>query len=192
MRRFDHFRLSLRQREQPDLFEEREITREEWLRDLFSRSVEFRHRGSDFAYVPAPDQSDEKTIVGRVGRNVLRSENMPPDRNLEEFMRESWQAAVIVVDPTHHEDGQKVAAESRVEVGKPSALLQRLITALEEASDTSPYFIEVHPIFPMESFWEFVEKNRGKIKSVGFEFAVPNMFGGADEFLDEMRRFRDS
>jgi hypothetical protein len=46
-------------------------TREAFLRDVFSRSIEFTHYGNTFHYAPAPPAAGENVILGRVGLTCL-------------------------------------------------------------------------------------------------------------------------
>ena len=41
------------------------------------------------------------------------------------------------------------------------------------------------------SFWKFAEDNDYKIELLAFDVAPPNMFGGSDEFRNELRELRD-
>ncbi len=189
--RFELFRLSLLKRDQRDLFENGEITRADWLRKVFSNATPFSHHGTEFHYAPSLDDSDEDILVGRVGRHVLREENLPPDEGLEDVTRDTWLAAVLVLDPTEHEDGQKLAIQHIQNVGNPSSLLKQLTQAINE-SNQGPYQIEPSQIVEAQSFWDYVEKYRGLITSISFDFISPNMIGADDEFHAEMREFRDN
>ncbi len=189
--KFELFRLSLLERDQIDLFESNQATRAGWLREVFSTPTPFSHHGTEFHYAPALDDSDDNIIIGRVGRHVLREENLPPDEGLEDITRDAWLAAVVVLDPTDHQDGQKLAIQHIQDVGKPSSLIKQLTQAFNELYK-GPYQIEPSQIVEAQSFWDYIEEYRGLVTSISFDFISPNMIGADDEFHAEMREFRDN
>ncbi|SMP36037.1 hypothetical protein [Shimia sagamensis] len=190
--RFDLFRLSLRQRKQIDILDALEPkSREEWILALFSRETRFRHHGTDFVYVALDPKGTYPYIVGKIGREVSEIENTPPEDGYREVIHDAWKAAVVVVDPREHGDGQKLAIQYHQDVGTPSTLAPRLLQAMEEQQDWRPYLSSVHPITNTEAFWDFVRRNKGKVTYIRFELEVPNMFGGDDEYDKEMQAYRD-
>ena len=191
--KFDLFRLSLRKREQVDIFEQLsgEIGREEWLRTLFSRQVTFRHYSVDYTFQPTDPSEAHPIIIGRIGRQVVGVENQPPEKDFLEYEHEAWKAAVLVLDPTDHSDGQKLALQHHSEVGNPQALVPRLIQALEEDQEFNHFLTSSHPITNKEAFWDFVRRNKGKVVRLTFELEVPNMFGSDDEYEREMKAYRE-
>lgn len=195
--KFELFHLSLLQRDQHDMFPDygQGLTREAWLRKAFGESFPFLHYGSEFHYVPyledGADPDADPVIVGRVGRHVIRDENRPPSEGLEEFQYETWIAAALVLDPAHGDDGQKLALQIVPEVGKPISLVKAIVSALNEEHPHGPYAIQAGHIVDDQSFWNFLEENRGGITSLVFEFNVPNMWGSEDEWSEDMRNFRD-
>src|SRR5687767_4380358 len=100
-------RFIMQPRRQAHLLERRDaaggvFTREGWLRDIFTKSIAFRHRGIEFYYVPTPDLTRPEIIVGRVGRQVIAVENQPPDAGFSETQHEAWRAGIVLIDPRHH------------------------------------------------------------------------------------------
>lgn len=192
--RFELYRLSLLPSRVGNLFEPGpdKISREEWLRKVFNEEQPFEHYGSSFHYVPSKLNADSESIVGRVGRLVYREENKPPAEGLEAFTHEAWLAAVMVLDPSHHEDGQKLAIQNVNEVGSPKMLVKSLVSAINERYSRYPYAIEVGQIIDDQSFWGFVENNKGNVTSLTLDFIVPNMFGSQAEIEKDLQEFRDS
>ena len=189
--RFQLFRLSLLEVRQMNLLRSNEMSREEWLKEVFSEEIPFTHYGTKFHYSPALDDSGDGVVVGRIGKHVLRDENLPPEEGLKDFTRDTWIASVLVLDPTDHEDGQKLAIQDISKVGKPASLIRTLVQIINEKFN-GPFQIEVYQIVDAESFWQYVEQNRGNITSVSFEFVAPNMIGADDDFHKEMRAFKNS
>jgi|GEM_PF-3419663 len=191
--RFHLFRLSLRRSQQKHISEFLNglKDREEWLRALFSQTVEFRHRGVDYAYIPIESTDGTGLIYGRIGRRIIEVENRSPAHGFTEYLHEAWKAAVLILDPGDHKDGQKLSIQSHPDVGKPSSIAPRLIQALEERIDGLSYLTSVHEISNEEAFWDFVKRNEGRVTRLTVLLEVPNMFGGDQEYDDEMRKFRD-
>jgi hypothetical protein len=194
------FRLSLKAVELPDVFGSigsggRPYSREEWLRLYFSEERVFDHRGKSFLFVPAQDAPisvSPNLIVGYIARERLLSERTPPSAGFEPTEHGSWQGALLVVDPTPHEDGQKLALEVRAEIGKPASVLNSMASGMRTSSDHPPPFdVQIHPIAEMHSFWRFAEQHAYQINWITFDVAPPNMFGGADDFSRELRALRD-
>jgi hypothetical protein len=188
-------RLSLLERTQLDAFAERisalqPFGREQWLRSVFSARIAFEHRKETFHYVPQSDASST-ILVGRIGRQVSVQENEPPEAGLQETQRDAWRAALVLIDPRHHEDGQKVAFEHDPRVGQPPALFTSLASHINHRDPPSAFVIEVHPISDASDFWEFVRENRGFVTSVRFELVAPNMFGIEDDYDVEMRDMKE-
>lgn len=191
---FELFRLSAIEPMQLDAFERkardgRKFTREEWLRNLFGVDIQFLHRGDVFHYVPEAvelQRDPVQIIAGRVGRKMTLVENAPPEDGLVEREREAWKAAWFLLDPTHHEDGQKVAFQQSNAVGRPAAVLESLISAIN-AREGEPYVLLAEPLIDAESFWSFVAQNDRQITSVTFEFIVPNMFGHEEDLSRDLK-----
>jgi len=192
MDRFELFHLSLMPRDQRDMFsrDSSQVSREQWLREVFGTEQPFSHHGSDYHYVPI--DSSNGPVLGRVGRKVLRAENAPPSEGLEEITHEAWLAALVVIDPTHHDDVQKLAFQAVNDVGNPALLAKRLVTAINKLYPHGPYTIDVGQIIEERSFWEFVEENKGQVVSVVLDIPAPNMFGSVDELTEELKELRDS
>jgi hypothetical protein len=182
-------RLVLLRREQGEIFTEWEgrlPTREEWLRLIFSRRIDFIHRKVPFYYVPEETDSPEY-LAGRIGRQRVSRENEPPEAGLGDTARQQWKAIRLVIDPRHHDDGQKVAVEASHEIGRPAAVMRSLASTLNTQIPPEPYAMEATGIVDPATFWRFVEENEGDIVTVTFEMFAPNMFGIRSNLDQEMR-----
>ena len=113
-RNFEVFHLSLIGR-QGDLFSP-PYTREEWLRVAFNRNFQFMHRRRVFHWVPKYVGDGE--IIGIVERQTTRSRHLPPSEGASEFTESIWQGAIVIIDPAHHELGQRVSFEVDPDVGR--------------------------------------------------------------------------
>jgi hypothetical protein len=192
--RFQLFRLSLLPRAQIDAFDEAPgISKRDYLHRVFSQNYRFDHYKHQFHYLVDPVRTTPEATLGRLGREVVIEENLPPEKGFEEISHPGWKACVLVVDPTDHADGQKASLQIDPRVGTPSALFRSLVRAINDANPSSAYLLEAQPIVDAESFWEFAEENRGDVTSLTFEFLVPNGLWSTDTSLrDELRRARET
>lgn len=192
-------RLSLFQKEQRDAFEIGGIagsgSREDVLREAFGHPFDFSHRKKQFWYEPFDHKLlPEHCIAGFVGRPKKLRDNRPPSEGLLPTEHEIWKAAMLVIDPRHHDDGQKVAFQETADVGVPLAVLRSMTSKLNSfgaASGPLPYVIEPGAISEERDFWSFVAQHEGEIVSAVFDFYVPNMFGIHDDYDQELRDLRD-
>jgi hypothetical protein len=177
-------------RPQRNLFDDRgEVSREEYLREVFSKKREFSHHGNDFHYLPEErDAWASSAIIGRIGRKVHTEENLPPEEGFADTIHEGWKAVVIVVDPTDHKDGQKVAVEVKLSVGAAFSLIKGLVASINDDDELSRYFIEVQAIFDPSEFWKWARENKGEVTSVKFDLVAPNgLFGARNNLRDELK-----
>jgi len=84
---------------------------------VLANPVEFIHRKQIYNFVPIKSPNSY-VIAGRIGRTKTVLENKPPEDSYEPFERESHHAALLLIDPSHHDDGQKVAFESKQSTGR--------------------------------------------------------------------------
>lgn len=188
--RFELFRLSLLPRPYRDIFAGPDVTRETYIRMVFSEEIIYKYNDEHYHYVPIAESAGQSIIAGRLGKRLTIEENRPPSEGLAETTRESWKASRIVIDPSEHADGQKVAVESNRSVASPANILLGLVRQINRTHPESIYSIEAAPIIETESFWVFAERNKGRITKIRFDFVAPNMFGGSDSITEELRDFK--
>lgn len=195
---FELFRLSLSERPITllDVMEARDgvprDTREEWLRRAFSSEITFVHRQNQFHFVPDLDLQRDVPglIVGRIGRKRTSQENEPPESGLRETERTAWHATLVIIDPSHHADGQKMAVERDTTVSTSClSLFKSLAKVLNQAPNANLYVMEVRAIAEAASFWDFVEEHK-IITTLQFEMLAPNMFGIQDDWDADMKELK--
>jgi hypothetical protein len=194
--RFELARLFLLERRQHDAFERRgkngeQLTREQWLRSVFGERIDFIHREAARRYDPDDKRTDpQRHIVARIGKETSLRDNDPED-HLRDRVRQIWRACLLIIDPSHHSDGQKVAIEAGTAIGSGFGNLQSLVNSINKRVPPEPYAIELHAISNQTNFWDYIHKNEGKVTSITLEVAMPNMFGGESSFEEDARRLRD-
>jgi len=181
---FELFHLSLHVKAQAELFENSSPrTREQWLREAFSKQFAFQHRNKQMYWVPS--SADHDLISGNLVRLHQRRRHKPPEEGAIEEIGEEWQGAIVIIDPSHHADGQKLSFERDETIGKPRPVLQSLVAHIN-AMPEAPYAIEPKPIFSEESFWSWASAHEFKLKAITFEFVTPNMFDSKNAFDEDM------
>jgi len=159
-------------------------TREEWLRFALQQPFEFGHiAGSTLHWVP--QGSADECIVGVIQRIKSHERHKPPSEGGGEVVEEEWQGAYVMLDPTHHDEGQRVAVENDV-VGKPSSLIKSLARAVN-ARDEAPYQIEIEALFDASRFWAFSRKHNNLLRRIDFDFVVPNMWDTEKDLDADLR-----
>lgn len=148
-------------------------SREEWLRHALRETFEFDHLGGASLHWVPQGQADE-CMVGLIQKTKIHDLHEPPEKGGREISREEWQGAYVLVDPTHHDEGQRIAVENDV-VGKPNALIKSLARYLN-AHDEAPYQIEIEPLWDASRFWAFAKDHGNVMKRIDFDFVVPNMW----------------
>lgn len=180
--KFDLFHLSLIEPRSP-LFA-RSLKREDWLREAFSKRFQFIHSGNELHWVPASDIGD--LLFGRVDRQVKHEHHADPEQGGHEIASFEWQGAIVIIDPTHHVDGQKVAFETDRVVGATRSLLVSLLQAINSNLE-APYHIESKPIFDADDFWAFAREHENLVKRITFDFVVPNMWVTTSSLDEDLR-----
>lgn len=178
---FEHYHLSLIERTQPDLYVAK-LSREEWLRDAFKDAFEFVHHGKRLHWVPHAE--GDPNILGTVEKQKTRLQHRPPEDGAGEFEAVEWQGSLVVIDPVYRPDGQKLAFEVDLNVGKTNAILDSMVDHINTRAG-SQYAIVVRALFDSEGFWSFAARHGGVVEYVSFKFVVPNMFFGAATSVDE-------
>ena len=181
---FELFHLSLLEVSQGDMFSDKVASREDWLRRAFKEQFKFQHRSVECHWVPDPTSTD--IIAGNVVRSHPHRHHKPPEEGGTEVISEEWQGAIVLIDPAHHDDGQKVSFERDVTLGKPRAVLQSMIAHIN-GLPAAPYIIEPKPIFNEARFWSWAAAHEYRLKRISFELIAPNMFGSKSSLDEDMK-----
>lgn len=172
-RKFTLFHFSMIPFVQTSMTMRLQDSREEWLRHALSSSFEFEHLGCTALHW-VPQGSADECIIGLIQKTKTHDLHEPPERGGGEITKEEWQGAYVIIDPTHHDEGQRIAVEND-EVGKPSALMRSLAKYLNK-HDEAAYQIEIEPLWDSARFWSFAKSHGNLMKRIDFDFVVPNMW----------------
>lgn len=172
-RRFTLFHFSMIPIAQTSISMRLDDSREDWLRHALKDTFEFDHLGGATLHW-VPQGEAEECIVGLIQKTKVHDLHDPPEKGGGEITREEWQGAYVMVDPTHHDEGQRIAVENDV-VGKPTALIKSLAKYLN-THDEAPYQIEIEPLWDASRFWAFARDHENVMKRIDFDFVVPNMW----------------
>jgi hypothetical protein len=195
--KYHYMRLFLLEQERPPLLEATgslppTTTRQEYLVQVFSRRIDFKHWNKTLVYVPIgiEDAEGGPIMLGRIGRPIAAVENTPPEDGFEETTHTSWRAANVLIDTRDHPDGQKLAFQYHANVGKPLPIAGSLINHINETNRDSGWLVEVNLITERQSFWDAVTRHRGEITTAEFTFVTPNILGIRSKLNDELKSKR--
>lgn len=184
VRQFNLFHLNLIPVSEPTFDTRDDLNREEWLRTVLSKGFTFPYHGGDLLYW-VPQEEVEELIVGIIEKSQERLQHLPPEKGGAEISREEWQGAYVIIDPTHHEDGQKMAVEKDI-VGTPATMVRYLAKHINSREER-PYELEPAIIFDSDDFLNFLKENGPLLKWVKFHFVVPNMWDTAGTLDQELK-----
>jgi hypothetical protein len=183
-RKFTLFHFSMIPIIQTTITMRRDDTREDWLRYVLGEKFEFEHVGGSILHWVPQGDADE-CIVGLIQKTKRHELHEPPEKGGGEISREEWQGAYVLVDPTHHDEGQRIAVENDV-VGQPAALIKSLARYINRHAEAS-YQIEIEPLWDASRFWAFAKTHNNMMKRIDFDFVVPNMWNTEGELDADLR-----
>jgi hypothetical protein len=169
------------------------LSREQYLKLVFSYRIDFEHRNNKFVFIPISREAGESEnyIFGRVGKQYKIVDNKGPDQDLEDGEDLRWIASYFVLNTSSDSDGQKIAIQDRVKVGRPLAYVSSLIQQINLKSALSGWYISVNPMVDESSFWEVVKANKGSITKAEFRYITPNVLGLRSLLNERLREYRD-
>lgn len=168
------YRFSLTEVEQLDLIDEVSQSREDFLREWFTKPLEFKSHG-DITIKYHPTQVDKTIITGCFARRTDTLIDCDPSDPFAQEDGIHWEKAAYFLNIGN--DEQVIALEHKNGVGKPSSLLKGLISYLNDKTNRNAYVISFHSINNKGEFWEAVKSHHakdGKITSIIFDMVVPN------------------
>lgn len=166
---------------------EPKISREDFLRGLFSESREFFHSGKLFTFAPSPTNSgQDNKLSGYIGKQVEQEFQAGPERLFAITKEKHWRAAFVTVDIS--EDSQLVYFEKRSDVGTAQTIIMSFVEQYIRDFKGFSWHIDAEYLTVEESFWAAVSEHRGEITEAIFEFVPPNVVRGYDKLkeLDQM------
>ncbi len=182
--KYHYLRIFLIPDRQMHLFDEDELNKErlsrsDYIQHVLSKRINFSHRKRQLVYLPVgqQDRPNGPVLLGRIGRSILEMVNDPPEDGFAEREIETWRASNFLVDAGDYKDGQKIAMQSRSDVGSPLPIVASLVTHINLQNPTSGWVIEISPMTEAENFWDVVRRYEGSLTSVTFNFVTPNVLG---------------
>jgi hypothetical protein len=194
--RYDYLRIFLledQQLEFPGFSTQEPLSRTAFLHYVLSRRIDFIHRKSKFVYVPIGQAEirDGVFYLGRIGRSIREIENAPPEESFAEQLHTSWRAANIIVDSRDFFDGQKLAFQSRGDIGRPLPIAESFGQHLNRQFAEMRWHIFFNSIFEPQEFWTAVEQYRGTITQASFTFTTPNILKIRSKINEELKEARE-
>lgn len=166
---------------------EPKVSRDDFLRGLFSEKREFFHSGKLFTFAPSPTNSiNDRQLSGYVGKQVEQEFQTGPEKLFAITKEKHWRASFVTIDIS--EDSQLLYFERRGDVGTAQAIIMSFIEQYIRDFRGFSWHIDVEYLTVEESFWAAVSEHRGEITEAIFEFVPPNVVRGYDKLkeLDRM------
>ncbi len=186
-RTFTIFHLNLSAIRQLDI-ETVLLDRDDWIRNTLSEGFEFPHWGGGSLYW-VPQGNIDECILGLIERERSHEHHKSPAEGGEEVQTKEWQGAYVLIDPTYHDEGQRIAIENDI-VGQPQALLKSLVAEINERK-SRPFNIDVEPLFDGKDFWAYAQKHGNILKTITFDFVVPNMWGTESDLEKDLEETKE-
>ena len=193
--RYSLLRLLLIQREIPPMLPQMgkdhpEHSREEYLKEVFSKTFQFESRRSAYGYAYIGQEGS--VLLGRVGKLKSETIDLGPDTGFAEINEDRWHAANFLLDVSDHEDGQKITFEEKIsQVGTPLSVTRGMIEHINSENTEARWEINANTITETQTFWEAVDKYKGKITEMELSFVAPNLFGSRDKTTELLRDLKE-
>ncbi len=160
---------------------EPKISREAFLRKLFSSRFDFFHRGKLFSYAPSPSNKPEDVLfAGFIGKQVEEAVQSGPESLFAVTKNKNWKASFVAVDVRPEE--QVIAFEKRHDVGSSQSIFESLFDAYIREQKSTVWHVDVEYVQRTEEFWHAAKKFQGSITELLFEFHPPNGLRGFESF----------
>ena len=162
-------------RQEPDL------TRKEFLAEVFSKRHDFFYSGRLYTYMPFPIKiAGQDTFAGFIGKPVEELVNDGPDNFFALTPSNHYKAAFLAADIS--ERRQIIAFERGHDIGSSHRIISSMIEHYVKERKGFSWYSDVEYMSLEESFWHAAKKYRGQITELSFEFYPPNGLEGFDEF----------
>ena len=189
--RYSLLRLLLVEKKIPTLLEKMgevhpEHSREEYLKEVFSKTFQFEIRNSVYAYAFIGQKGS--VLLGRVGKLKSETIDLGPDTGFAETNEDRWHAANFLLDTSNGGDGQKIAFEEIAQVGSnPLSIIRSMVEHINSTNPEAKWEINANTITKTQEFWDTVNKYKNKITEMELSFVAPNLFGGRDKTTERLR-----
>lgn len=164
------------------------MSRQDYIKTVFSKEIRFEHYGRAFVFEPFESPLDDK-ITAVLGREDAVTVAGPPEQKFAHSDVSSWDTANVLIDASQSEAGQKAAMQTNV-LGDPTAIFRSLASHINSA-ETSDWLIEINPITRRDEFWSAAQRYSGHISEIDLHFAVPNIWDGESETEKALRDLKE-
>ncbi len=157
-----------------------EVSREQYLKKVFSSEIRFVHRTQTYVFTPFPPASD-KILCGVIAREHTVTIAKPPEENYQRLDVSDWDTANVFIDISGESDGQKVAVQDMPSIGRPLPVFRSLADHINNKTVESDWFVAVNTITSPQDFWDVVQEYQGRITELDLVFVAPNIWNGHSE-----------
>ena len=168
-------------------------SKESLLDQIFKWSINFNwKRGTELAY-RCQFHTDKYVFAGLWKRSTTDIISASWS-SFEQSVTETWPYCKVFIDLNENpETWFTIAFEhDPVIFGDPLIQLRSLADNLNPWLYHSGYTLSFNPITQTSDFWTTIRSNAGRIESLSFTFASPNLFQGEDALNEDLRMARDT
>lgn len=192
--KFQYYRIFVERVKQQSLLDEPHIEKQDLLYEAFNQRtpLHFRNGGQKLAFVA--QKESEPYILGSLAKSTTVSIQHAPEENFETEEMTSWPRVPIVISVSSDEVvGQCIAIGINQQVFEhPLVQLKKLAEELNRlVLKPKGFEMIINAVTYETNFWHTVDEYKGKIKSIKFNYASPNLFNTEDKLNDELRHARD-
>ena len=188
--KFQYFTFFVNQLNQLQLIPDKR-PKKEILRSILEQNLEFKHRGSQLAYVFLKSEGDY--ILSKIGKKSLLRKTLPPSHKFQETQEENWPHCYLLINLSGDPDsGQRIAFEIKSYVFyNPLEQLRAFSDEINAKLFSSGYTISINPITQEQKFWQLAKENSNKIRKLSLVLNAPNLFnmkGALDDELKDLQK----
>lgn len=166
------------------------MSRQDFLRFIFGGRCEFVHFGKTYVFTPSPTNTDSDPMVsGYIGKEISRDVQSGPENLHAMTTSSSWAASFLVMDTRPAE--QVLYFEERTDVGSSKAVLLSLAAERVSQFRGTSWVVDIEHKTRISDFWEAVDKFKGSITQVDFEFVPANGLEGYDMVKNLHKHFTE-
>jgi hypothetical protein len=181
--------------EQPSLLPNAK-TKHELIQELFlkvNQNVSQSEENRTLVYSRIYNTKNNRFIVSKVAKQKNIKTHGSPENNFREEDIPDWPNSYLIINTDDHpKNGQLIAFEQNSQYfPDPLVALKNIKDKFNKSLNMSGWKVEIEPLTQKKSFWEYVEKNKGSVQKLTFNFNSPNLFGGKTALEEEMRVLRE-
>ena len=132
-------------------------------------------------------------VFAKLGKKATSLIGAPPEEHFEKKKMDDWLDCSVFINLSDDKNvGQSIAFERKRHIfDDPLIQLKALGEKINLHLKEFGYRIEINPIADKREFWNLYRENKGSIDEFHVKAIAPNLFGGSDEFSEELKKAKE-